>query len=109
MLVLFKTDAYASLTMFGDVAIALLQRMGHSGTVPGALLAEDIPAALTRLRAAVAADPDIPLNPEPVQPSADPWKDDQTFSVSLSRRALPLIELLCAAEARQQPVFWENP
>ena len=45
MLVTFKTEAYASITMFGDVAVALIKLMGHSGTVPGAVLAEDVPAA----------------------------------------------------------------
>jgi hypothetical protein len=39
--------------MFGDVALHMLKLMGHSATVPGALLAEDISAALQRLEAAV--------------------------------------------------------
>ena len=40
MLVTFSCPAYADITMFGDVAVRLLQLMGHSGTVPGALLAD---------------------------------------------------------------------
>ena len=56
MLVTFSCPAYASITMFGDVAIRLLELMGHSGTVPGALLADDVQAALKRLEAAVEAD-----------------------------------------------------
>ena len=56
MLVTFSCPAHADITMFGDVAIRLLELMGHSGTVPGALLAEDVAAALARLEAAVAAD-----------------------------------------------------
>lgn len=43
MLVTFTTSAYADITMFGDVAVHLLKLMGHSATMPGALLAEDIP------------------------------------------------------------------
>ena len=39
MLVTFTTSAYANITMFGDVALHLLKLMGHSATVPGALLA----------------------------------------------------------------------
>lgn len=35
MLVTFSTDAYASITMFGDVALAMLKMMGHSATLPG--------------------------------------------------------------------------
>jgi hypothetical protein len=41
MLVTFTTEAYADITMFGDVAVALLKMMGHSGTVPSAIRAED--------------------------------------------------------------------
>jgi len=56
MLVTFTSDAYADITMFGDVAVALLKVMGHSGTVPSAIVAEDVPAALSRLTAAIAAE-----------------------------------------------------
>ena len=54
MLVKFRSDA-GDMTMFGDVAIELLKMMGHSGTVPSAMLAKDIPAAVDRLKHAVAA------------------------------------------------------
>ena len=56
MLVTFRTSAYANITMFGDVAVRLLKMMGHSGTVPSAIRADDVPAALERLKAALAAD-----------------------------------------------------
>ena len=38
VLIKFKTDAYADIIMFGDVAQQLLKMMGHSGTVPSAIL-----------------------------------------------------------------------
>ena len=45
--------------MFGDVAATLLKMAGHSGTMPGALLAREIPSALARLKQALAAaDPE---------------------------------------------------
>jgi len=103
MLVTFKTDAYASITLFGDVAVALLKLMGHSGTVPGALMPEDIPDALERLRSAVAADPDAPLDP-----GKEREEDDERPHVSLAHRALPLIELLTAAQASNKLVMWES-
>lgn len=55
MLVTFTTDAYADITMFGDDALAMLKMMGHSGAVPGAILAADVPQALSRLTAALEA------------------------------------------------------
>ena len=91
MLVTFSCPAYADITMFGDVAVHLLKMMGHSGTVPSALLAADVPAALERLEAAVAAEGDSPAPGESSQP------EDEEPPVSLSHRALPLIELLKAA------------
>jgi hypothetical protein len=105
MLVTFKTESYASITMFGDVAVALLKLMGHSGTVPGALMPEDIPEALERLKAGVAANPDEPLDPES---NKDESEDDQGSHVSLAHRALPLIELLAAAHADNKLVMWES-
>ena len=56
MLVTFTTDAHADITMFGDVALAMLKMMGHSATVPGAILAADVPAALAKLTAAIEAE-----------------------------------------------------
>lgn len=105
MLITFKTDAYASITMFGDVAVTLLKLMGHSGTVPGALLAEDVPSALKRLKAAVSANPNAPLDPEGLRSGDD--EDDATH-VSLAHRALPLIDLLTAAAAEGKNVMWDH-
>ena len=53
MLITFETKAYANITMFGDIAKKLIKYMGHSGNVPGAIKAEDLPTALSKLKAAV--------------------------------------------------------
>ena len=50
MLVTFRSKVSGEITMFGDVAVTLLKLMEHSGTVPGALLADQIPSALARLK-----------------------------------------------------------
>ena len=101
MLVRFDSDA-GGFSMFGDVAVKLLKMMGHSGTVPSAILARDIPAALARLRPAVAAEP------EPVPPAPEPETDrpESEPKVSLRQRAYPLIELLARAEKRGCDVMW---
>ena len=98
MLVTFTTKAYADITMFGDIAIAMLKMMGHSVTVPGALRAEDVPEALRQLKAAVAAD-----NAPP--PHTD--KDEDEPEVSTAHRAMPLIDLLAAAAKDGCDVMWE--
>ena len=97
-MVTFTTKAYADITMFGDVAIAMLKMMGHSGTVPSAIRAEDVPAALSRLTAAVNAgkSPSLPVD-----------KDADEPPVSTAHRALPLINLLTAAAKDGCGVMWK--
>ena len=102
MLVTFSCPAYASITMFGAEAVRLLKLMGHSGTVPGALLAVDVQAALEHLEAAVEADKQ---SPEPEVPAEG---EDGEPAVSLSHRALPVIELLKAAAKAKCDVMWDK-
>jgi hypothetical protein len=94
ILVTFTTDAYAGITMFGDVALAMLKMMGHSATVPGAILAADVPVALSRLTAAIDAEKSSP-------PVAD------GSGVSMALRGLPLINLLTAAAKADSNVMWK--
>jgi hypothetical protein len=103
MLVTFRTEAYADILMFGDIAVQLLKLMGHSGTVPSALVAEDVPAALERLRTAIAA------HQVTVPKAAEAVEDDDADEspVDLAQRAFPLIELLAAAAAKCD-VLWDR-
>jgi uncharacterized protein DUF1840 len=103
MLVTFTCSAYADITLFGDIAVRLLRLMGHSGTVPGAIMAEDIPNALQRLQTAIE---DQPQSGEPDQDHED--DDDQEPPVSLAHRAVPLIALLQAAADANTNVMWER-
>jgi len=98
MLVTFTTDAYADITMFGDVALSMLKMMGHSATVPGAILAADVPEALNRLTAALEAEKSTP-------PVEDKEADEP--AVSMAHRGLPLINLLAAAAKDGCNVMWK--
>lgn len=92
--------------MFHDVAIHLLKLMGHSGTMPSAIRAEDVGEALRRLRAAVEAGAQLP---EPEVPKEDEDDDDDSEpQVSLAHRAMPLIRLLEAAEQADCDVMWKS-
>lgn len=103
MLVTFHTKAYADIVMFGDVAKQLLTLMGHSGTVPSALKAEDVPSALARLEAAIEE-----------RKKADAAEgrgnedDDAPRKITVSQRAVPLLELLRAAAAEKCDVVWDS-
>ena len=103
MLVTFTCKAYADITMFGDVALTMLKMMGHSETVPGAILAEDVPAALDRLTRAIAT---VKVTAQNESRKAEDDDSDEP-PVSLARRALPLIELLTAATRQKADVMWK--
>ena len=98
MLVKFTTEAYADITMFGDIARTLLKMMGHSTTIPSAILTADVPNALQQLTVALESENTIPTN-------AKDSGDEPT--VSLANRALPLINLLTAAVESESNVMWE--
>jgi hypothetical protein len=102
MLVTFRSKAWGNITMFGDVAATLLKMMGHSGTVPSALLARDIPSALAHLNQQLAASA-----PEEDRKPASDGDDDAQPPVGLRLRAYPLIEMLSAAGEQECDVMWE--
>jgi len=103
MLVTFSCPAYADITMFGDIAIRLLKMMGHSGTVPSALLADEILEHRLKLESAIKADAASTATTRAQQRG-----EDEEPAVSLAHRALPLIELLKAAERDKCDVMWHS-
>ncbi len=105
MLVTFHTKAWSSITLFGDVAVTLLKMAGHSGTVPGALLAADLPAAIAQLKKGLAAIPDEDGDKNEKRETKD---DDAEPRVGLRSRAYPLIQLLSAASEQKCDVMWEQ-
>ena len=109
MLIAFKSDAYADIIMFGDIAQQLLKMMGHSGTVPSAIRAEDVPAALERLKHSLRGEKtsgDAQAGAGAGTGAAGRGENDH--NVSLRDRALPLIELLTAAAKKHRDVMWDK-
>lgn len=90
--------------MFGETAIQLLKLMGHSGTVPSAILPEDIPRAVKRLREGLEVE--LTTGAEEVSRDGESQADEP--KVSLKTRAFPLIQLLEAAAQGDEPVTWES-
>ncbi len=103
MLITFSCDAYENITMFGEVAMRLITMMGHSATVPGAILAKDIPEALSRLEKGINQQKFTHQ-----QASAQDYnEDDEEEPISLANRALPLLNMLKAASKKQCNVMWQ--
>lgn len=102
MLVTFSCDAYENITLFGNVAQRLLSMMGHSSTVPGAFLAEDVPNALAHLQQALEQEKNRLSANTPKQVN-----EDNEQEVSLAKRAVPVIALLQAAVKAKCDVMWK--
>lgn len=112
MLVTFSCPAYADVTFFGDVAVRLLKLMGQSGHVPGALLAEDVAAALGRLEEAVEVErrrheaEATAKRQDREEKEKREEEEQEKRVVDLSHRAFPLIRLLRAAAREKVDVIW---
>ena len=110
MLITFSSSAHGDITYHSDVALHLLKMMGRDETVPSALYAEDVQAALERLRSALAAAESTAISPSTSSstPTSEDDDEDERPAVSIASRALPLIELLESAIRAQCPVKWES-
>lgn len=105
MLVRFSSIKTESITMFGDIAVQLIRMLGGSGSIPGAIGAEDIPGAVKRLRH------QLQTHTAPDDGGADAAgneddEDDREPRVALATRAGPLIDLLERASAANVGVMW---
>jgi hypothetical protein len=106
VLVTFRSKAWNSIIMNRDVAVTLLKMSGHSGTVPSALLAADIPEALNRLNQGLTvANPGAASKPAVAARDQD---SDEPPPVSIQLRAFPLIQMLQASAAKNADVTWEE-
>lgn len=97
----FRTPNHAAVVYTDSVGVAMLKLMGRTGKVPGALDAEQVPAARDRLRQRLKAGAEESGVP---QVSAD----GDTVPIGVEIRALPLVELLEAAIAAGNYVSWDK-
>lgn len=115
MLVTFHCKASGNIVMFGDVAKQMLKMMGQCENIPGVIEAEQVPAALAHLRQyidrvhqlelAAQAGTEAVAAPAPGDDELDAQEAEPV--ISMATRALPLVEMLEAAEKEQCFVMWE--
>lgn len=113
----FESRAGSSVSMLDQDAKNMLQLMGHSGSVPGALDAEQTAAALKQLQDAILAETsqhesgdELIKSNSPVEAAvnAEHQPHEHERPVSMSTRAYPLIQLLEAAQEKQENVMWDH-
>ena len=110
MLVKFSTR-FGQLVMQGEPAVALIRLGGHSGTVPSAVLAADLPGFLAKLRAGLELQGDQVSPPPPVKDPGTAWEDEEEpreRPIRLRLRAVPLLDMLDTAIKQQSDLLWEK-
>jgi hypothetical protein len=108
MMIKFGTK-FGQVLMQGEPALALVRLGGHSGTVPGAVLANDLPGFLQRLRAGLELHGDQ-YSPAPLPPEPHASDDEQPAErpVRLRLRAVPLLEMIETAVRQPSDLMWER-
>lgn len=104
MLVKFSSVKTEPLIMFGDIAVQLIKAMGASGSIPGGIRAEDIPAAIARLQQ--LSVPSALSSEQGTHPNHDEDRDREP-PLALATRAVPLIDLLERAAEGHVTLMWE--
>jgi hypothetical protein len=108
MIVTFQSPASGDVIMFGDVAQRMMKLMGKDATDKGIVTVEQLPDAIARLKAAIEEDKrqragvpeeDLPRTERAAGGDARPY-------VTLTQRAVPLLELLEWSLKKQKPVVW---
>lgn len=108
MIITFKSRAAGDVIQFGEVAQRLLGIMGKDASATGIITLEQLPDALARLKAAVAAErANLGAKPGYDDEEEAEAKSEKGPRVSLSQRAVPLIELMEYSLRDGEPVTWQ--
>ena len=99
MIYKFKSRATGDLIMTQPVGDRVLAIIGKAPTPQGIIDVEQLPAAVSALEAAVAAESPKPADGgDQASPKAD--------AVSLRQRVWPMVEMMKRALAENEPIVW---
>jgi len=104
MIITFRSPASGDVIMFGDVAKHMMKLMGKAITDEGIVTVEQLPDAVARLRAAI--EEDKAQRQSHAANGEEEAKPDMGSPVSLTQRAVPLLELLEWSLRKKKPVVW---
>lgn len=106
MMIRFSSKAGPSITMMDRHALPLIRMMHHSGTVPSAILPDDLPSALQSLKSSLDTLGHDQGDEPPAEDAAGD-SDEDSDRVALHTRAYPLLQLLESAVRDEQAVMWD--
>lgn len=98
MLITFTSRKSASVMMFGEIAKQMMRLVGKEPTDQGTVTVADLPAAIAKLKAAIALD----RGGAQVTTS----DDSEEIAVGAAQRALPLLTLFEESLKGDAPVVW---
>lgn len=99
MMYKFKSKATGDLIMTQPVGDRVLGLIGKPATPQGIIEANQMPAAISALEAAVSAE-----SPKPADDGDEP--SSRADNVGLRQRVWPMVEMLKRAAAEKQPITW---
>jgi hypothetical protein len=107
-IITFKSAATADVIYFGDVARRMMELMGKQATDQGIVTVEQLPTAIAHLEAAIQADKEQHrrLVQQEERNTEAGEAGGSRPAVSLTQRALPLLEMLKLALQEKKPVVW---
>ena len=109
MLITFRSKAAADVIMFGEVGLRMLSIMGKDGDdAQGILTVAQLPNAIQALQHAVNEDKAAQAALPALSEDEEEALRHQPAPISLTQRAVPLIELLSFAQRDAQPVLWQR-
>lgn len=102
MLLTFKSSASADVVTFEENAKQILSVIGNGlSAAQGTITVEQLPAAISKIKAAMASDKLTPQQQKSHEEEAESGQN-----VSFSQRALPFLELLESALEEEKPIVW---
>jgi len=109
-MITFRSPAAADVMMFDDVAKRMLEVIGKEFADTGIVTVEQLPAAIARLREAIAADR---ARERRVAEDDRPRTEEAPGGVrreyvALAQRAVPLAELFEYSLKADKPVIWSR-
>jgi hypothetical protein len=105
------TTRNGQLLMQGEPAVRLVKLGGHSGTVPSAVLAVDLPAFAAKLRSGLEQHGDelSPVPPAAATGRAEDEDDEpRERPIKLRLRAVPLLDMVDTAIRQPSDLLWEK-
>ncbi len=107
-LVVFRSKAAGEIFMFAETARRVFEILGRAEAPRGVIVADDVPAALAAIEAAVEAERERDKAADDQAELADRAGDGAAppRAITLAQRTWPLVEMLRAARKKSVEVTW---